>query len=159
MTCPACGADNREGARFCDACGAGLVLACAGCGAEPRPGARFCDACGRPVAATQIEAFRERDPRSYTPKYLAEKILPSKSALEGERKQVTVLFADVKGSVELTGALDPEEWRGGPRNDLRQTRRVRRPSGRSERRWDRGRARASVGRERPRGPLARSLPG
>ncbi len=50
----------------------------------------------------------ERDPRDYTPKHLADKILQSKSALEGERKQVTVLFADVKGSVELSGQLDPE---------------------------------------------------
>src|SRR5436309_2285422 len=50
------------------------------------------------------------DPRSYTPKHLAEKILQSKSALEGERKQVTVLFADVKGSMELAEQLDPEAW-------------------------------------------------
>jgi class 3 adenylate cyclase len=50
------------------------------------------------------------DPRSYTPKHLADKILQSKSALEGERKQVTVLFADVKGSMELASQVDPEEW-------------------------------------------------
>src|SRR2546422_3585894 len=54
----------------------------------------------------------ERDPRAYTPKHLAEKILTSRSALEGERKQVTVLFADVKGSMELAERLDPEEWHG-----------------------------------------------
>ena len=52
----------------------------------------------------------ERDPRAYTPKHLADKILQSKSALEGERKQVTVLFADVKGSMELAEHMDPEEW-------------------------------------------------
>ncbi len=52
----------------------------------------------------------EHDPRSYTPKHLADKILQSKSALEGERKQVTVMFADVKGSMELAEQLDPEEW-------------------------------------------------
>jgi hypothetical protein len=51
-----------------------------------------------------------RDPRSYTPKHLAEKILTSRSALEGERKQVTILFADVRGSTELASELDPEEW-------------------------------------------------
>ena len=50
------------------------------------------------------------DPRSYTPQHLAEKILTSRSALEGERKQVTVLFADVKGSMELAEQVDPEEW-------------------------------------------------
>jgi class 3 adenylate cyclase len=55
-------------------------------------------------------ASPERDPRSYTPKHLADKILQSKSALEVERKQVTVLFADVKGSMELAEELDPEEW-------------------------------------------------
>ena len=60
--------------------------------------------CGTPPPA--------RDPRSYTPKHLAEKILTSRSALEGERKQVTVLFADVKGSTELASELDPEEWHG-----------------------------------------------
>ena len=51
-----------------------------------------------------------RDPRSYTPKHLAEKILASRTAFEGERKQVTVLFADVKGSMDLAEQLDPEEW-------------------------------------------------
>ena len=50
------------------------------------------------------------DPRSYTPKHLAEKILTTRSAIEGERKQVTVLFADVKGSMDLAEQLDPEEW-------------------------------------------------
>jgi hypothetical protein len=66
----------------------------------------------KPPAATSTAApaTRERDPRDYTPKHLADKILASKSALEGERKQLTVLFADVKGSIELAGQLDPEEW-------------------------------------------------
>jgi class 3 adenylate cyclase len=52
------------------------------------------------------------DPRAYTPQHLADKILHSKSALEGERKQVTVLFADVKGSMELAEQVDPEDWHG-----------------------------------------------
>jgi class 3 adenylate cyclase len=68
---------------------------------------RFCLECGRALAES---AAPERDLRDYTPKHLADKILQSKSALEGERKQVTVLFADVKGSMELAGQLDPEEW-------------------------------------------------
>ena len=55
-------------------------------------------------------AAPERAPADYTPKHLADKILQSKSALEGERKQVTVMFADVKGSMELAEQLDPEEW-------------------------------------------------
>ena len=62
------------------------------------------------ISAATTNAPPPRDPRTYTPKHLADKILQSKSALEGERKQVTVLFADVKGSMELAGQLDPEQW-------------------------------------------------
>jgi class 3 adenylate cyclase len=62
------------------------------------------------LAAPSAPSLPERDPRSYTPKHLAEKILTSRSALEGEREQVTVLFADVKGSMDLAGQVDPEEW-------------------------------------------------
>jgi class 3 adenylate cyclase/tetratricopeptide (TPR) repeat protein len=65
--------------------------------------------CGTAVSAGDSPA-PERDPRDYTPNHLAEKILQSKSVLEGERKQVTVLFADVKGSLELAEQLDAEEW-------------------------------------------------
>ncbi|MEN8181887.1 MAG: adenylate/guanylate cyclase domain-containing protein [Myxococcota bacterium] len=63
-------------------------------------------------AEAQIEPPPERAPASYTPKHLAQRILTSRSALEGERKQVTVLFADVKGSMELAGQVDPEAWHG-----------------------------------------------
>jgi class 3 adenylate cyclase len=66
--------------------------------------------CGAALEETIPPVPTERAPRDYTPHHLAEKILTSRSALEGERKQVTVLFADVKSSVELSGALDPEEW-------------------------------------------------
>jgi class 3 adenylate cyclase len=76
---------------------------CASCGATLRPSAKFCDACAAPTAPAP-----ERDARAYTPQHLAEKILGSRSALEGERKQVTVLFADVKGSMDLAEQLDPE---------------------------------------------------
>jgi len=124
--CPACGHENRETARFCGACAAPLVpeVTCHGCGA-PNPSAqKFCDACGASLGgrASRRAAGGEQDgsagaspsqaraPRSYTPKHLADKILQSKSALEGERKQVTVLFADVKGSMELAEQVDPEEW-------------------------------------------------
>ncbi len=109
MQCPRCHAENRDGLKFCEDCGARLGVACTQCGAEITPGKRFCGACGAPIAG-QI-AHRFAAPEVYTPKHLAEKILTSKSALEGERKQVTVLFADLKGSMELLADRDPEEAR------------------------------------------------
>src|SRR5438046_7428256 len=84
MRCPSCGHANRAAAKFCEECGTRLASAAA---AEP-----------------------PRAPRDYTPRHLAEKILISRAALAGERKQVTVLFADVKGSMDLAEQLDPEEW-------------------------------------------------
>ncbi len=106
MNCPSCGHENRDSAQFCLGCGHRFTLACRSCHAELPAGARFCDECGTPVA-DRSDTTPERDPRSYTPKHLADKILQSKSALEGERKQVTVLFADVKGSMELQEGIDP----------------------------------------------------
>ncbi len=109
MRCSSCGSENREGRKFCAGCGGALGLACAACGANNQPGERFCGECGKPLAGAAKQST-QRDPRSYTPKHLADKILQSKSALEGERKQVTILFADVRGSTELASELDPEEW-------------------------------------------------
>ncbi len=86
MECPACRHDNRERARYCDDCGAALVVA------PPRPDAGA--------------------PRAYTPRHLAERILSTRSSLEGERKLVTVLFADVQRSLELAARVDPEVWHG-----------------------------------------------
>jgi class 3 adenylate cyclase/tetratricopeptide (TPR) repeat protein len=85
------------------------VLACAHCGAEIVADKRFCGSCGNPVGGAPAERFVS--PQGYTPKHLAEKILTSRPALEGERKQVTVLFADLKGSMELLADRDPEEAR------------------------------------------------
>ncbi|MBI4637268.1 MAG: zinc ribbon domain-containing protein, partial [Candidatus Rokubacteria bacterium] len=103
MKCPRCQHENRPAAKFCEGCGAPLARACAGCGAELSAAARFCSECGRPVevspAAMVPPGFTS--PQAYTPAHLAEKILTSRSALEGERKQVSVLFADLKGSMEL----------------------------------------------------------
>ncbi len=116
--CPVCEHGNRVGARFCDSCGSPLEVRCGQCGNALRAGARFCDACGTPVntgaAATAPPPPRpgreRRDPRAYTPKHLADRILTSRTAIEGERKHVTVLFADVTGSMELAEQVDPEEW-------------------------------------------------
>ena len=113
MTCARCRQDNRADARFCEHCGASLHLACTACDAELSPSARFCPECGRPTgwgpSPTETAA---RAPQAYTPPHLAERILISRAALEGERKQVTVLFADLKSSMELLADRDPEEAQG-----------------------------------------------
>jgi class 3 adenylate cyclase len=109
MRCSSCGSENREGRKFCAGCGAALTLACVACGASNQPGERFCGECGKPLLGA-ARPSPPPDPRSYTPQHLAEKILTSRSALEGERKQVTVLFADVKGSMDLAEQVDLEEW-------------------------------------------------
>jgi len=108
MQCPRCQQENPAGQKFCGDCGARLAASCATCGAANPPGQKFCGECG---AALSPGARQSVTPDAYTPKHLAEKILTSKSALEGERKQVTVLFADLKGSMELLADRDPEEAR------------------------------------------------
>ncbi len=97
MTCPSCGHENPPDSRFCFECGAGMAVQCPRCGAELPAGVRFCNQCGANTSEAATDR-PERDPRAYTPKHLADKILQSKSALEGERKQVTVLMADITGS-------------------------------------------------------------
>jgi class 3 adenylate cyclase/tetratricopeptide (TPR) repeat protein len=113
MQCLRCQAENREGARFCRDCGATFGTVCSTCGVKVEVGSKFCDGCGEPLAATPAPSSagpsRFSSPETYTPKHLAERILSSKAALEGERKQVTVLFADLKGSMELLADRDPEE--------------------------------------------------
>src|SRR5579864_2350233 len=109
MQCPRCQHDNPGGQKFCGECGARLAAPCPTCGASNPPGQKFFGSCG--TALTGGSAAAVPAPASYTPKHLAEKILTSKNALEGERKQVTVLFADLKGSLELLADRDPEEAR------------------------------------------------
>ena len=112
MTCPRCQQDAPSDAVFCPRCGAKLSVGCPQCGAANAPDDNFCRKCGaRVTVSTAPAATRFAAPESYTPKHLAEKILTSKAALEGERKQVTVLFADLKGSMELLADRDPEEAR------------------------------------------------
>src|SRR5256885_5562931 len=108
MTCPRCQQDNPTHARFCLGCGCRLALACGSCGAELPGTARFCLQCGQAVATFTVGA-RSSGPETYTPKHLAEKILTSKGALEGERKGVTVMFSDVSGFTAMSERLDPEE--------------------------------------------------
>jgi class 3 adenylate cyclase/tetratricopeptide (TPR) repeat protein len=111
MQCPRCQHENPPQAKFCLECGARFAHRCSQCGTELPAGAKFCLECGKAVGGLTAGQDRFSSPESYTPKHLAEKILTSKSALEGERKQVTVLFADLKGSMELLADRDPEEAR------------------------------------------------
>jgi class 3 adenylate cyclase/tetratricopeptide (TPR) repeat protein len=111
MQCPRCQQENPPQAKFCLECGARLARACASCGTELPASAKFCLECGQPAGMPPGPAPQPPAPQTYTPKHLAERILTSRGALEGERKQVTVLFADLKGSMELLADRDPEEAR------------------------------------------------
>jgi len=104
VKCTRCQHENAPTAKFCVECGAALARSCARCGAAMPAAAKFCPECAHPAGATQ-------EPASYTPRHLAERILDSRGALEGERKQVTILFADLKSSMELLAERDPEEAR------------------------------------------------
>ena len=108
LACTDCGFENPDPSRFCGGCGGRLAARnCPACEAPNPAGHRFCGACGGSLTA---DAAIQRDPRDYTPRHLAERILNSRSALEGERKHVTVLFADVRDSAALSSQLDPEAW-------------------------------------------------
>src|SRR6266498_856020 len=107
MKCPRCQHENPAGVKLC---GERLESACPACGASNPPGNKFCGQCGAALVQAP-SATKFTSPETYTPKHLAEKILTSKAALGGERKQVTVLFADMKGSMELLADRDPEEAR------------------------------------------------
>src|SRR6266540_2635105 len=110
MTCPRCRRENPATVKFCGECGARLDVACSACRAPNPPTNKFCHECGAPMGPMPATGPLA-SPESYTPKHLVEKILTSKAALEGEPKQVTVLFADLKGSMELLADRDPEEAR------------------------------------------------
>ena len=110
MLCPRCRHENPARAKFCLECGQRLAPACVACGAELPETAKFCPECGRAVAAAGAggAAPAEPAPAAYTPRHLAERILTSRSALEGERKSVTVLFCDLVGSTGLAERLGAE---------------------------------------------------
>lgn len=111
MHCSVCEHENRPDARFCGHCGAAFAIACAACGQSNAPGNAYCDACGHELQASTggANTSAERQPKSYTPAHLTQKILSSHAAIEGERKQVTVLFCDMANSTELTRQVGPEQ--------------------------------------------------
>ena len=110
LPCPQCQTVNKAERLFCAACGHALARPCPQCGFRNDPGDRFCGGCGHDCATTVAlpDSDASRTPLSYTPKYLAEQILTTRSALEGERKYVTVCFADLQGSTALAQGIDPE---------------------------------------------------
>jgi hypothetical protein len=112
VICRSCLAEAPSDAGFCPECGVRLLLVCSACETPNAPGHRFCKRCGQPLAepaADHTDAPRFTSPQAYTPRHLAEKIVTSRSAIEGERKLVTVLFVDVSGFTALSEALDPED--------------------------------------------------
>ncbi len=136
MQCGSCGFDNPEGTKFCEECGTKLVRACPSCGREVRPTAKFCGECGTALTGkakgkgkqgetakrakgekAKSKTTSDPQPVSYTPRHLAERILAEREAMEargapdGERKNITALFADIKGSTDLIQGRDPEEAR------------------------------------------------
>jgi class 3 adenylate cyclase/tetratricopeptide (TPR) repeat protein len=130
MKCPQCQSESPPGFKFCGQCGAKLSPVCAGCGTENPPGFKFCGECGQPLGVSVSVAPAPTAPspppppsppspqtprptatpvlQSYTPGHLTEQVLQSRLALEGERKQVTVLFCDLVGSTSLAERLGPE---------------------------------------------------
>jgi class 3 adenylate cyclase len=103
VRCPGCERENPDEARFCLQCGAHLIISCPACGVALPLGARFCLECGRAVTATRV-------PASYTPRHVSEQILAVRGAIEGERKQVSVLFCDIVQSSALAAERGPEEF-------------------------------------------------
>ena len=132
MQCTKCGTSNREGIKFCEECGTRLGLVCPSCGTHILVGKKFCGECGTalttatipfsnaqpasPVLPAQPQILHphpplqnSQSPIDCTPNYLADRILSGKAALEGERKIVTVLFTDIRGSMDIMESLDSEE--------------------------------------------------
>jgi hypothetical protein len=134
MQCPQCQHENQEGTKFCNECGTPLPVVCTSCQTANHPGAKFCNECGTPLAASTSSpsAPQHLTPHAVTdvqpalplplplqattlqtsaPSALADTMLASQSALEGERKQVTMLFADISGFTALAETMDPEDVR------------------------------------------------
>jgi len=110
MKCPKCQADNRDNVKYCAECANLLAIKCPKCGSEVQPTAKFCDNCAYDLTEVKAApAINYSKPQTYTPKFLADKIITARSSIEGERKLVTVLFADVANYTSISEKLDPEE--------------------------------------------------
>jgi predicted ATPase/class 3 adenylate cyclase len=108
MNCPACGHENPDGARFCNECAEPLPSRCLKCGASNPAGSKFCNECTAPLTGASLPLARSKGPTLSAIDLASEH---PEAPLDGERKTVTALFADIKGSTELERDLDPEEAR------------------------------------------------
>src|ERR1700682_3467628 len=111
MRCTKCGAESTTGRKFCAACGNPLSIRCAKCGAENAPSSAFCEDCGTALVGHAASAATAPPQAASTAPQV--RVTPEQSdgstTPDGERKTVTALFADIKGSTELMEDLDPEE--------------------------------------------------
>ena len=110
MKCPKCQHENPQDMKFCGECGAKLEIICPKCSSSNPPQFKFCSECGHDLREPkETPLIKYEQPQSYTPKHLADKILTARSSIEGERKLLTVLFADVANYTSISEKLDPEE--------------------------------------------------
>jgi class 3 adenylate cyclase/tetratricopeptide (TPR) repeat protein len=114
QVCTVCGHHNAADSRFCSQCGTALGLTCAVCATANAAGSRFCRSCGSPLAASGAPAVAatDSDIARYVPEELVRRIRAAQAggAMRGERRTVTMLFADIQGSTAAAERLDPEEW-------------------------------------------------
>ena len=113
MQCPNCQHHNKPSAKFCSNCGSKLQKVCPNCGTQVEPADRFCSECATPldtpITANQYNGKISSDPLSYTPEHLARKILKKRRLIEGERRTITVLFADAKGFTPISERIGEEK--------------------------------------------------
>ncbi|MBW1769209.1 MAG: AAA family ATPase [Deltaproteobacteria bacterium] len=110
MKCPKCQTENRDDVKFCEECGTRMEIECPSCGAKIPLGKKFCGECGHKFDKTPAPPSLDyNQPKSYTPKFMADKILTTRSSIEGEHKLVTVLFADAANFTGISESLDPED--------------------------------------------------
>jgi len=116
VKCPKCQFENREGVKFCEKCGAKMESECPNCGAKIPLGSKFCGECGHHLTIPSEPTPRElsydekiEKIQHYLPEGITEKILSQRDKIEGERKQVTVMFCDMEGFTSLVESLGPEE--------------------------------------------------
>jgi len=111
MNCPACGRANPDGAMFCNECAGPLPLGCSKCGTLNPAGAKFCNACAAPLTSARKSSSIKPDEQVRSGIHVSPERIDFSAATDGERKTVTALFADIKGSMELMEDLDPEDAR------------------------------------------------